>query len=230
MVGNGAVTLTWIAPVAPDEQPLAWLTEIGEIGAIDGVKLKIVAGPKVSRAQIAQALRSRHDVTVWSGHGAPGGLAMPDGSFVQPKWLATQSRCGIPRVMILAACGSQLRDEHLKSMVEEISRQGLNGVGFPAHTEDPAAITFTTELVRAFVAGASVGVAFDVAMESIAETETARGVFLVPGLSNGYRDVVLRLEALEAGQHELRDGLNLIMGHLGIERPASRKAAVAGCD
>lgn len=217
-----SLNVTWIAPEVQGLEPLQWLAEIGDIGAIDGVDLKIVAGPKVTRSQIAQALRRRHDITVWSGHGMAGGLAMPDGSYIQPKWLAIQSRCGIPRVMILAACGSQLRNEQLKSMVEEISRQGINGIGFPAHTEDHAAITFTTELVRAFVAGSNVGMAFDVALESISETETSRGVFLVPGLSNGYRDVVLRLEALESGQEELRVGIGLIMDHMGIQHKVHR--------
>lgn len=219
--------ITWIAPEIPGAAPLSWLAEIGDIAAIEGVHLNLVTGPKITRAQVAQALRHRHDLTVWSGHGAPGGLQMPDLGMIAPKWIATQARCGLPRLIVLAACGSQLRDDQLKSMTEEISRQGLNAVGFPASTEDPAAVLFNVELARALVAGATVGNAFDVALEAISHTATAKGVFLTPGLTNGYRDVVVRMEALEAGQHELRDGVRLIMDHLGIQAPPKRRHPAA---
>jgi len=222
-----SLKVTWIAPEVEKLPKLEWISEIGGIGGIEGVNLKVVAGPDVTRTQISHALRQRNDITIWSGHGTPGGLAMPDGSLIRPKWLAVQTRCAVPHVIVLAACGSQLRGPALQSMVEEVSRQGINGIGFPASTDDAAAIMFTTELVRAFSAGASVGSAFDVAMESVSSTATAEGIFLVPGLTNGYRDVVVRLETLEAGQTELQVGMRMIMDHLGVENNAASRRRAA---
>lgn len=212
----GCFDITWIAPEVRGLAPLAWLTELGQISQIDGVVVHPVTGPSVTRQAIATELRQRRRVIVWTGHGKPGGLLLPDTTLIRPKWLATQAKTALPQLVVLAACGSQLRDDDLKSMAEEISRNGLNVIGFPAQTEDSAAVAFNTELIRAMVAGSTVGNAFDVALEEISDSQTAQGVFLTPGLMNGYSDVALRLEALEIGQRELHEGLNLIMHHLGI--------------
>ncbi len=190
------LTVTWIAPEVPGLQPLAFLSELGQIAKIDGVGLNIVAGTQITRSDVARALRARCDVLLWSGHGRPGELVLPDGP-VRAKWVAAQARAGVPRLVVLAACGSLLRDDGLKSMAEEVSRLGLNCVGFPLEANDAAAICFNVELVRAMAAGCAVGAAFDVALDEICNVATAAGVFLVPGLTNGYRDIVLRLEAVE---------------------------------
>jgi len=212
----GCFDITWIAPEVRDLPPLAWLQELGQIGQIEGVVVHPVTGPGVTRQDIARELRQRRRIIIWTGHGKPGGLLLPDATLIRPKWLATQAKTALPQLVVLAACGSQLRDDDLKSMAEEVSRNGLNVIGFPARTEDRAAVAFNTELVRALVAGATVGSAFDVALEEIGESETAKGVFLTPGLMNGYSDVALRLETLEIGQWELREDVKLIMQHLGV--------------
>lgn len=162
------------------------------------------------------AQRKRRRLIVCIVGDAIEGLLMPDNTMIRPKWLATQAKAALPQVVILAACGSQLRSEDLKSMAEEISRNGLNVVGFSTQTEDRAAVRFNTEFVRALVAGGTVGNAFDVALEEISEFEAAQGVFLTPGLMNGYYDVARRLEDLEVGQQELRNNVRLIMQRLGV--------------
>jgi hypothetical protein len=209
--------VTWIAPEVRGLAPLAGLSELGQIADIPGIALTIVSGATVARGNVSAALRKRSDVVIWSGHGRPGRLVLPGGE-VSAKWLAAQVRGALPRLVVLAACGSLVRDEHLKSMAEELSRAGINVVGFPLETEDRAAVCFTVELVRSMSAGCAMGQAFDVAMEEICGLPTAAGVFLVPGLTNGYRDIELRLEAVEAMATETRDLVRLLLDHAGIDR------------
>ena len=68
------------------------------------------------------------------------------------------------------------------------------------------------------VRGCAPGKEFDVAVEEICGLPTAAGVFLVPGLTNGYRDIELRLEAVEAMAVETRDLVRLLLDHAGIDR------------
>jgi hypothetical protein len=208
--------VTWIAPEVRGLAPLAGLSELGQIADMPGIELTVVTGPTVNRAHVSNALRQRSDVVIWSGHGRPGRLVLPCAE-ISAKWLAAQVRAALPRLVVLAACGSLVRDEHLKSMAEELSRAGVNVVGFPLETEDTAAVVFTVELVRSMSAGCAVGQAFDVAMEEICGRQTAAGVFLVPGLTNGYRDFELRLEAVEAMSAETRDLVRLLLEHAGID-------------
>jgi hypothetical protein len=214
--------VSWIAPEAKGLPALGWLGELGQLAQIEGVRVHTCTG-QFTRQQLAAELRRRARVKLWTGHGTAGGLLAPDGTLIRPKWLATQAKVGLPQVVVLAACASQERDDELHSMAEEISRAGVNVIGFPAGTEDAAAVAFNVELVRALASGARLGDAFDVALEEIGHTRTARGVFLAGGLMNGYSDVVNRLETLEAGQRELKDGIGLIMEHLGIGERATCK-------
>ncbi len=207
--------VVWIAPEVPGYAKLAWLDELGQLAQLEGVNLKIIAGLDVGRQVVAQALHRRHDVTVWSGHGDAGVLLLSNSS-VQAKWLATQVRCGMPRVVVLAACGSMAKDDHLRSVAQEISLRGISAVGFPVATNDDSAVIYNVELARALQAGADLGAAHEAAIESIENSKTAAGVFLLPGLTNGYRDVILRLESLESGQHQLQGGMSLILDHLGL--------------
>ncbi len=194
--------ITWIAPEVPFFGPLAYLQELGNLARIPNVALKPVTG-QVTRDHIATALGERTDVILWSGHGEPGGLCIPPTvqgeryALVRPKWLAMQAHCALPKLLILAACSSQLRDEHLRSMVEEVARAGVNVIGFPALAQDNAVIAFNVELVRALAQGARMGDAYDVALEGISHYETAKGIFWQSGWTNGYRDVADRLQSIE---------------------------------
>jgi len=175
--------VTWIAPVVDGQTQLAWLSELGRIQKIVNVRVLTLTGNKVYLDDVATILRSPADVVVWSGHGAPGGLLLSDNSLVRTKWLATQvSRNGRVKVMVMAACGSQVRDKNLRSLTEAICRAGVNVIGFPTQAEDSAAGTFTVEYIRALSVNTSVAQAFDVALEAIADAPTASGVFLTPGI------------------------------------------------
>lgn len=218
-----ALTVTLFAPEVESLPRLAWLAEIGALSAIDGVDVQVVGGPDTRKNDVAAGLRRRADVMIWSGHGEPGGLALGRATVVRPQWLATQVRCGIPRLLVVAACGSLARDEHMRSLAAEVAKAGINVVGFPLEADDMAAATYNIELIRALRAGASVGTATDVALESIADefAKTAKGVFLMPGLTNGYRDIVVRLEAVECGQRSLLERMDLVLDALGGQRPVS---------
>lgn len=202
--------VTWIAPVIPDLDQLAWLNELGRIQKISGVHVLTRTGSDITLDDVATVLREPCDVLVWSGHGAPGGLLLPDHSLVRTKWLAAQvSRGCRPRVVILAACGSQLRDENLRSLTEAICRSGINVIGFPASASDNAADTFVVEYVRALAVNTAVALAFDVALEAIADNATAAGVFLTPGILDMPFDQMARLHDILASLARIEKRLNL---------------------
>ena len=209
--------VTVIAPLCAGQQPLAWLEEIGAIAEMTGVTLRVVAGPDVTRARAAQGLRDPADVVIWSGHGTEAGLLLADGTCVSGKWLATQAKCAAPRLLVAAACGSAVTDVHLGSIAGAVSRAGVNAVGFPLRADDRAAATYNIELIRALAAGADVGTAHEVALDSAAAQHplTAVGITLTPALTNGYRAIMLRLDALEAGQRRLEARLGEIAARLG---------------
>lgn len=221
MRADCTLKVTLFAPEVEGLPRLAWMSEIGGISAIEGVDLTVVGGPETRRNDVATALRSRADVMIWSSHGTPGGLLIAKNQLLRAQWLATQVHCGIPRLLVIAACGSLARDAHMKSLAAEVAKAGVNVVGFPLAAEDMAAATYNIELIRALVAGASVGTATDVALESIVDDhpETASGIFLMAGLTNGYRDIVIRLEAVEAGQKQLMERFDLVIDSLGIPAP-----------
>jgi len=188
-----------IAPEAVGFAPLRWLREIGALSALAGVTVDVIGGQEAGPGAVSAGLRRRVDAVIWSGHGQPNGLLLSDGSVIDGEWIATQVRCGAPRVMVLAACGSALKDEHLESLASEVSRVGVNVVGLPMDSADLGVITFNVEFVRALVAGADCWTAHRVACKRVAGDypELAAGIFLTPGLTNGYRVIVDRLDRME---------------------------------
>jgi hypothetical protein len=190
--------VTWIAPTIPGLPVLAWLEELAGISTIPGVTVTTRTGEKLTLGEVSNVLRLPADVVVWSGHGKEGGLCLPNDVLVQPRWLATQVAGGcFPKVVVLAACGSQLRAQDLRSLVETLCRAGINAVGFPAATDDIAAARFTVELVRALASNANIAVAFDVALESIGNESTAKGVTLTPGIGGEPFNLDMRLKVME---------------------------------
>lgn len=203
-----------IAPEAPGLPPLKWGRELGGLAEISGVRLQLVAGPDVREANVAQALRASHELVVWSGHGRENGLILGNGKIVKGRWLATQARSGAPRAMIIAACGSGCNDDHNESLAWQVSKVGINVIGFPLGLEDAAAISYTTEFVRSLIAGSDVGEAHDVAIEAIEEDfpVTSRLITLMPGLTNGYRYIVQRMNEQDGRLRKLEDGQTQLLG------------------
>jgi len=199
------IRVTWIAPVAEGLEPLGWLSELGRIAQIPGVAVTTLTGESIAINDVATVLAFPADILIWSGHGKGGGLVLSDGeALVRPRWLATQiSQSAKPKVTILAACGSQGRDNGLRSLTETICRSGRNAVGFPANTDDKAASTFIVECVRALSVNASVVAAFDVALESIGDSATANGVTLMSGIMDVAFDLDDTLRAIQATQDRI---------------------------
>ncbi len=199
---------------------LAWQSELGQIATIENVRVHPCTG-EFSTRDAEKELHRRTAVKMWSGHGQENGLLMPNGMIKRAQWFATHAKVGLPRLVVLAACFSLARDAALRSMAEEVSRAGINVVGYIAEAEDPAAVAFNVALVSALAIGAPVTSAFDVALEEISNTITAGRCFYLPAAMNGYADVVLRLEALEDGQKRTDARLDAIMAHLGVAHPAA---------
>jgi hypothetical protein len=97
----------------------------------------------------------------------------------------------------------------------------------PPGVPDEAAIRYIIEFVRAMVAGADIGESHDVALESIVDDwhEAARGMVLLPGLTNGYRFIIERLNRqdermarLENGQNAIIDMLERSLSNAGMQR------------
>lgn len=195
---QGALDVAVVAPESPGQALLQFAREVGELNAVEGVKLEIVSGQQATLDRVACLLRRRADVVIWSGHGRPGRLLCVDGE-IDGEWLATQARAGAPRVLVLAACGSGQCDE-LESLVSEVSRVGINVVGLPVQAEDQSCILFNKEFLRALVAGADVYTAHRVAVRRVAmqDARQADGIVLTPGLTNGYRFIVDRIDAQDA--------------------------------
>ncbi len=211
------LAVTWIAPEIKALPGLSWLTELGKIQRIQNVKVLTLTGSDITREDVAQTLLKPCDIVIWSGHGSPEGLLLPDNTLIKAKWLAMQLQRGArPRATILAACGSQVKDDNIRSMTEAVCRVGLNVIGFPAEADDKAAAAFTIEFIRSLSVKAGIVDAFDVAMEEVADTQTAKGIFLMPGIVDSPIDVTGELAGLRKLALENQVDIRAISERLGI--------------
>lgn len=203
------LTVTNIAPKAPNQQPLEWLDELGGIAKIPNVDFKIVGGPTCNRDAIANAFAEPREVFILTGHGVPGGLAFPgdDGQidFMGPLELAGLVKAAAPRLMVVALCNSMTRNEQGENLTDPISRRGINVIGYNVEANDRAAVRFNIEIVRFLARGLELGDAFEAAREIIRRINptTAEGVFLMGGISNGLNGIVKRLDAFECRQDNI---------------------------
>jgi hypothetical protein len=92
---------------------LHWWSEINRLSEIQGIDLTILGDTRATIAPVAQHLRARHDIVIWSGHGTANNLILSDGETIDGEWLATQARAGAPRTMLIMACLSAARDSDL---------------------------------------------------------------------------------------------------------------------
>jgi hypothetical protein len=159
---------------------------------------------------VAQALRDESDLIVMSGHGEENGFILPNRKVLRGRWIGTQARGRerAPRAIILASCGSGCADQNNDSLTWQIAKAGINAIGMPPNVPDEAALTYVVEFVRALIAGADVGEAHDVAVEALTDQweKVARTVVLLPGLTNGYRFIIERLNAQDQRLARLEHG------------------------
>lgn len=224
--------VTWLAPEIDNLPPLEWLKELGELSQIPGIVIESVTG-NVSLNDVARALNKRADIVIWSGHGEPAGLMLSNNDLVRPQWFSSQVLLAKPFLVILAACGSQDRTLDLVSLTDVLSRHEINAIGFPAKTNDKAASRFIVECVRAARGG--VVSAFTVGLESITNTDTAKGIFLTPGIKDIPFGLVGQLEELSKKQNTIVSLIEHLLvlrgefrGSIGAEsesKPATDKSA-----
>lgn len=210
--------VTHIAVQIPGLPELRLLSEIGALDNMAEVELTRVAGDRVTRTEVARALRRSADLMLWSGHGGPNQLAIPGGA-VSGAWVATQLRAGAPRLAVFAACGSDVGDNLLRSVTLAVARRGINAIGFPLRVNDAAAATYIIELARALVAGADVAVAHEVAIEEIGgeDLAAARGIELRGGLMNGYRELLDRMDGFDARLGRVEGVVDAVAEHFGVK-------------
>ena len=213
-----------IAPEVPGLPALKWGQEMAALKEIDGVEVDYVSGPDVREAAVAAALRSPRDVLIWSGHGTRNGLIVSNGRLLKGRWVASQVRAGAPRAMLVAACGSACSTAENENLIWYISKAGINVIGFPDEVPDHVAVLYSTEFVRSLRAGADVGEAHDVAVEAVEDGyEQAGQILLLPGLTNGYRFIIERINAQDARLKKLEDGqtrmLDLLERSLATGKP-----------
>lgn len=220
-----ALDVLLIAPDPPGMPELAWLDELSEIGTLKNVVLTFIAKKHATRSEVANALRERHDIVIWSGHGMPGELILSDGSRVNGPWIATQARGGAPRVFIVSACMSAVPNGSLQRLADSLSQVGINTVAMLAPVADNACVVYNVEFVRAMIAGTDVGNAHRVALRSMADIseQTAQACIFIPGMTDGYRFIIDRidensgrLDRLEVGQREIKSMLDFIVKGLNL--------------
>lgn len=215
---TGSVCVLFIAPAVPGLPPLRWWNELSELTDVEGAMVEIIAGTSATIDRVAKALRRGADIVVLSGHGNENQILLADGRSVSGEWIATQARKSPPEVIIVGTCLSGARDEKsLESIGEAISQAGIHAVVFETAVEDDSAAVFSTEFVRAMVAVFDVVRANRVATISAAQigaTATAKTARLVPGVVNGYREFVRRLDDVDSRIRELSSGQQTILSIL----------------
>jgi hypothetical protein len=204
------VRVLHIGPAAPGLPALDWISELGQVAEVPGVRLELCLGKQAVRAAVAARLREAWDCVLWSGHGAPGRLMAADGP-VSAEWLACMMRQSPPGVVVLSACWSGPRDDSLHSLAESLSQSGITCVGMWAGVEDRAAAVYDVEFVAAYASGRSVALAHRVAVAQVAMEFPAKAgaAFLLPGLINGYGKIEKRLGAIEARLTRIEQGLGI---------------------
>lgn len=202
VVTPAKMVLRAIYPEVPGLPPLRWMMELGRLAEMPGVEPKLTIGPDIREQQVAAALRDESDLIIMSGHGEENGFILPSRKILRGRWIATQAkgRSRPPRAIILASCGSSCADNTNESLTWQIAKAGISAIGMPPNVPDEAALTYVVEFVRALIAGADTGEAHDVAKEAIGDQwpEVARTVQMLPGLTNGYRFIIERLNEQDA--------------------------------
>lgn len=204
----------FVAPAAPGQPALRWWSELAELTEIEGTQIEMVAGQTATIDRVARALRRGADIIVISGHGAANQLILADGRRVSGEWLATQARKNPAEAIVVGTCFSGGRDDRaLESIGEAISMAGIHAIVFETAIEDAAAAVYSTEFARAMVAMFDVVRAHRVAVASAAQIgpDTAAAARLVPGVVNGYRAFMRRLDEMDCKIQALTSGQETIL-------------------
>lgn len=210
MARTSPLILRGIYPEVPGLPPLQWMKELGRLAEMPGMEVRLTIGPEIREPQVAAALRDESEVVVMSGHGQENGFILPNRKVLKGRWIATQAkgRERPPRAIILASCGSGCADASNESLTWQIAKAGISAIGMPPDVPDEAALAYVVEFVRALLAGADIGEAHDVAKEALEDQwpDVARSVQMLPGLTNGYRFIIERLNEQDGRLERLEQG------------------------
>lgn len=161
-------SILYVAPAHSTLEKLDTEREIQLIQAIPNTSMVVMDG-EVKMADFAKAVTTYHDIIVIASHGGSGRIAFTDATAT-PLWLALQISKSKPKVVLLATCMSALRNTRtLRSIAEEISRQGVTTVATLRELGDSQAILYDVEFIRAITSGAELMQAHSIALEQISE-------------------------------------------------------------
>ena len=156
-----------IAPEIPRLPRLAQTSELTRIGDVPGVSVTSVIGTLVTSLRIqSQLRRGTFDVLLWSGHGTDGHLLLPDGTDVEPRWLASEVRQAAIKTVVLAVCDSAHR-RGLEGFVDVLPAAGINCIGMSIEVADTAAVAYDVALLHALAGGETLREAHRIGIEAI---------------------------------------------------------------
>ena len=156
-----------IAPEIPGLPRLAQTSELTRIGDVPGVSVTSVIGTLVTSLRIqSQLRRGTFDVLLWSGHGTDGHLLLPDGTDVEPRWLASEVRQAAIKTVVLAVCDSAHR-RGLEGFVDVLPAAGINCIGMSIEVADTAAVAYDVALLQALAGGETLREAHRIGIEAI---------------------------------------------------------------
>ncbi len=69
-----AIRVLHVGPAAPELPALDWISELGQIGDVPGVRLELCLGKQAVRSAVVARLHEVRDCVLWSG---PGGDRFP---------------------------------------------------------------------------------------------------------------------------------------------------------
>ena len=184
-----------IAPEIPGLPRLAQTSELTRINDVPGVSVVSVIGTLVTAQRIqAQMRRATYDVLLWSGHGKGGKLALPDGSDVEPRWLASEVRQAAIKTVILAVCDSTKRIA-LEGFCDVLPAAGVNCIGMSIEVADVSAVAYDVALLQALAGGETLREAHRIGIEAIGDRtdKTAPQLYPADGGVAALRDQVTQI-------------------------------------
>lgn len=168
------LTALVIAPEVAGLPPLAQAAELTRIGDDPNIDVPApLIGREVTQDRIINRLSVRRfDAVLWAGHGLPGRLALSDGNFVDPRWLASQLRRAGVELLILSVCQSAQRPEASSLALgfsDVIPASGVSLIAMTVDVSDRVAVEYDVALIKALANGDSLRRAHEVGLEVISQ-------------------------------------------------------------
>jgi hypothetical protein len=175
----GNFNVLFIAPEITGLPKLALWEEAYQLEDIRGVDVEKLMGPGVDRRRLQTALEKPYDAILWAGHGQAGRLPIT-GGYITPRAFANALRKHPPRVIIVSACFSAVRDDKvMNSIAECLAGAGIDTIAMLTSVEDRAAIVYDVEMVRSMAGGSEFDEAHESALEAL-RSLNGKGAAIAP--------------------------------------------------